>query len=159
MPFTFFHYGPALFVGLIVLSYINLPTLIIATTVVDIEPLLVQVLKLDAPHHGLTHTFLGGALIATALAVIMCRLMSKEKKSKIWIASITGIFLHVLVDAPMYDDIRPFYPFDINPFFTGYGTIRISLLLFLGALLIAGYMLTKKRLRAQLAYRGSKQAK
>lgn len=159
MPFTFFHYGPALFVGLIFLNYINLPTLIIATTIVDIEPLLVLVLKLDAPHHGLTHTFLGGAFIAAALAVIMCRLMPKEKKSAVWIASITGVFLHVLVDAPMYDDIRPFYPLNINPFYTGDSTIGICVLLFLGALLIAGYMLTKKKLRAQAADNELKQAK
>jgi membrane-bound metal-dependent hydrolase YbcI (DUF457 family) len=155
MPFTFFHYGPALFVGLMFLSYINLPTLIIATTVIDIEPLLVQVLHLDAPHHGLSHTFLGGFFIAAALAVIMGRLMPKEKKSRIWVASLTGIFLHVLVDAPMYDDIKPFYPLDMNPFYTGQGTIGICVLLFLGALLIAGYRI----LKAQAADSGPKPAK
>lgn len=143
MPFTFFHYGPALFVGLVFLRYANLPTLIIATTIVDIEPLLVLVLKLDAPHHGLSHTFLGGAIIAAALAVIMSRLIPKEKKSKIWTASVIGIFLHVLVDAPMYDDITPFYPFDMNPFYIGYGTMRICAILLLGALLIGGFRILK----------------
>ena len=31
-------------------------------------------------------------------------------------ASFIGIYLHILLDAPLYSDIQPFFPLNFNPF-------------------------------------------
>jgi hypothetical protein len=58
MPFTPLHLGPVFVFGLFLRRWLHLPTLIVASIAVDVEPLLVIVLKLDYPLHGYLHTFL-----------------------------------------------------------------------------------------------------
>ncbi|NOQ38614.1 hypothetical protein GQ472_07065, partial [archaeon] len=64
MPFTPFHLGPALFLGLVFFRYLNLPAFLIANVIVDVEPFVVLLFGLDYPLHGFFHSFLGGSLIA-----------------------------------------------------------------------------------------------
>ena len=40
MPFTPFHLGPGLLLGLLLLSYVDLPTFLLASVIVDVEPFL-----------------------------------------------------------------------------------------------------------------------
>ena len=129
MPFTPFHLGPGLLFGLLLLSYVDFPTFLVASVIVDIEPFLVLTLDLNYPLHGFLHSFLGGTLLAFLLAAAVSKLRSafspllsflklEQKLSfkSILSASLFGVYLHILLDSPVYSDIRPFYPFDFNPF-------------------------------------------
>lgn len=150
MPFTPFHLGPGLLFGLLLLGYIDLPTFLLANVIVDVEPLLVLLLNLQYPIHGFFHSFLGGTLIAFLLAAVMIkmrkvlsplmsffRLEQKYSLKSILSASLFGIYLHILLDSRLYQDIRPLYPFDFNPFlsrsmFIAFEIYGICILSFIG---------------------------
>ena len=76
MPFTPFHFGPGLLFGLLLLSYIDFPTFLLANVIIDIEPILVLSLKLNYPLHGILHSFLGGIIFSFLLAARACLNMS-----------------------------------------------------------------------------------
>ena len=128
MPYTPFHWGPGLLFGLLLLGYVDLPTLFVSSVIVDVEPFLVLTLNLDYPLHGYLHTFLGGTIVAFLLALAMSRvrgaltpltsfLRLKQKTSfkSIILASLFGVYLHILLDSPLYPDIKPFFPLGFNP--------------------------------------------
>ena len=150
MPLTPFHLGPGLLLGLLLFSYVDLPTFLVASVVIDIEPFLVLSLNLDYPVHGYLHTLLGGTIVALLLALAMRRvrgtlspLMSflkleqKTSFKSIVLASVFGIYLHILLDSPLYSDIRPFYPIESNPLlgngmFVGFEIYTLCVLSLLG---------------------------
>jgi len=154
LPFTPFHLGPALLLGLLLLRYIDFPTFVVANIIVDIESFLVLALGLNYPLHGFLHTFLGGSIIALLLAMVMnevrellspllssFRLEQETSFKGVLLASVFGVYLHILLDAPLYIDIQPFYPLDTNPFYVGsvsFGAAVYSLCTwcFLGAAVI-----------------------
>jgi membrane-bound metal-dependent hydrolase YbcI (DUF457 family) len=132
MPFTPFHLGPALLIGLILFNYLDLPTFLIANIIIDIEPLTILLLGLDSPLHGFFHSFLGGTLASIFLTMIVLRVRKfasplmeffyREQnwsRRKILSASISGVYLHVFLDSFLYTDIRPFYSFRGNPLLSG----------------------------------------
>jgi len=54
------------------------------------------------------------------------------------LASLSGICSHILLDSPLYSDIRPFYPIESNPLqslnmFTGFGIYAFCILSFTAA--------------------------
>jgi membrane-bound metal-dependent hydrolase YbcI (DUF457 family) len=130
MPLTPFHLGPSSWIGLLFFRLFHLPTLIVASVIVDIEPFLVIAFDLDYPLHGYLHTFLGGTVVAILLAIVMYllrnptrRLMEAFKLAQtttfsviLWTA-LFGVYLHILLDAPLYKDIQPFYPLNENPLY------------------------------------------
>jgi len=150
MPFTPFHLGPGFLFGLLLFGYIDFPTFLVANIIVDIEPFLVLTLNLHYPLHGFLHSFLGGTLLAFILAAAMSKVrnalsplmsfLKLEQKlpfKSVLSASLFGIYLHVLLDSPLYSDIRPFYPFDFNPLlshsmFIGFGVYMLCTLSFVG---------------------------
>ena len=154
VPFTPFHLGPGLLFGLLFLSYVDLPTFLVASVVIDIEPFLVLSLNLDYAVHGYLHTFLGGTLIAVLLAFAMSRMrgtflplmsfLKLEQRTSfrgIVLASVFGIYLHILLDSPLYSDIRPFYPIEFNPLlghgmFVGFEIYTFCILSFLGGAVV-----------------------
>ncbi|MCJ7613930.1 hydrolase, partial [Candidatus Bathyarchaeota archaeon] len=77
MPFTPYHPGPGLFVGLLFLGFIDFPTFLVASVIVDVEPLLVLAFNLNYPLHGFFHSFLGGTLVAVPLALAMYKIRGK----------------------------------------------------------------------------------
>ena len=163
MPFTPFHLGPGLLVGLLLFSYIDFPMFLVASVIVDIEPFLVLTLNLHYPLHGFLHSFLGGTLLAFLLAAAMSKmrrtlspLMSffkLEQRSSfksILSASLFGIYLHILLDSPLYSDIRPFYPLGFNPLlshsmFIGFGVYTLCTLSFIGGGVIYAIRLVFRR--------------
>ena len=163
MPFTLFHLGPWLLFGLLLLRYIDFPTFLVASVIVDIEPFLILTLDLDYPLHGFFHSFLGGTLLAFLLAVAMSNvrsalspLMSFLKLEQtlsfksILSAALFGVYLHILLDSPLYSDIRPFYPFDFNPFlgnnmFIGFEVYTLCVLSFIGGAVIYAIRLFLRR--------------
>jgi len=76
MPFTPFHLGPGLLFGLLLLGYIDFPTFLVASVIVDVEPFLVLTLNLNYPLHGFLHSFLGGTLLAFLVAAAMSKVRS-----------------------------------------------------------------------------------
>ncbi|MCX6658785.1 MAG: hydrolase [Candidatus Bathyarchaeota archaeon] len=154
MPFTPFHWGPGLLFGLLLLSYVDLPTLLVSSVVIDVEPFVVLALNLRYPLHGYLHTFVGGTIVAFLLALVMSRvrgtllpLMSflrleqKTSFKSIVIASLFGIYLHILLDSPLYPDIRPFYPLQLNPLlghsmFISFDIYTFCVLSFIGAAIV-----------------------
>jgi len=154
MPFTPFHLGPALLLGLVFFSYIDFPTFLVANIIVDIEPFVVLTLDLDYPLHGFMHSFLGGAFLAFLVAMIMgrvrkrlspmmesLRLEQKASLKTILLASFSGTSLHVLLDSPLYPEMRPFYPFATNPFlgrnfFISFEVYTLCALSFIGGIVI-----------------------
>ena len=130
MPFTPFHWGPSSALGISLRQLFDLPTLLVACVIVDIEPFCVLTFGLPYPLHGFFHSFLGASLAGVAVALAMnsfkkpLRLLSAPFKLaqessflKILGTSLFGVYSHVLLDAPLYHDIRPFYPLEQNPFY------------------------------------------
>ena len=130
MPFTPFHLGPALSLGILLRKYIHAPTFILANVILDIEPLLVLLFGLRYPLHGYLHTFIAAIGVGIAFGLVMfllerpmqqlCKRLLLEpqatfKKSQFLIAGVLGAMLHVIFDAPLYYDIKPFYPLTVNP--------------------------------------------
>jgi membrane-bound metal-dependent hydrolase YbcI (DUF457 family) len=154
MPFTPYHLGPALFLGLLFISFIDFPTFLISSVIVDVEPFLVLFLNLNYPLHGFFHSLLGGTLVAIPLALIMLKirdilspLMSYFKPEQkvsfksILLASLLGIYIHILLDSRIYTDIQPFYPSPYNPLLTtgilaGLDSYVICIWSFFGAVII-----------------------
>jgi hypothetical protein len=132
VPFTPFHLGPALGFGLPLRKYLHVPTFLVANVIVDVEPLAVLVLGLSYPLHGYFHTFLFASLTGLALGYVMFSfgrfLQPVYKALKLVVANsqslkphlvsgVLGTMFHVLLDSPLYTDIKPLYPFTVNPFY------------------------------------------
>ena len=133
-------------IGFFVLGYLDLPTFVVASVLVDLEPLAVLVFGLPGPLHGFFHSFLGASVAAVLLAVVMLRVrgflepvyvfLRVEGGRGPWrflVAALLGTWSHVLLDAPLYGDLRPFYPLGGNPLFgvdlyLGLGAYRFCLL-------------------------------
>jgi len=130
MPFTLFHFGPRACVSLPLYRHLDVPIFIGANVAVDVEPLLAMTFNLDYPLHGYCHTvligWLVGLLFATAaysLRHLIGGVMSAlhlpyvPTYGKMALSGIAGVWLHILCDAPLYYDIKPFYPLQTNPLF------------------------------------------
>lgn len=154
MPFTPFHFGPGLFVGLLFYSFIDFPTFLVASIIVDVEPFLVLALNLDYPLHGFFHSLLGGTLVAIPLALLMLKIRDRISLltsffklehsvsfKTILGASLSGIYIHILLDSRIYTDIQPFYPSNNNPLLAtgilaGLDSYIICIWTFFGAIII-----------------------
>ena len=164
MPFTPFHLGPALFLGLLLFRFADFPTLLIASVILDLEPFAVLVLGLNYPLHGFFHSFLGGTIVAVVLGLIMLRLGGTARgllkalgleqspsRQTIMLGSFLGVYSHIILDSPLYADIRPFFPSSVNPFlagdtFAGIYLQALCILLFLvGAAMYVARLIARAR--------------
>jgi len=128
VPFTPFHLGPALAIGLPLRRHLHAPTFILANLVVDVEPLM-ALLAGRGPLHGFFHTLLGATVLAFILAAMMVMLKEllgdlfralrleegRLRPTAYLAAALSGTWIHVLLDATMYPDVRPFWPSAYNP--------------------------------------------
>jgi membrane-bound metal-dependent hydrolase YbcI (DUF457 family) len=132
MPFTPFHLGPAVGLGLPLRKYLHTPTFIVASVILDIEPFLVLHFNLDYPLHGYLHTFIFAFFVGLLLGYVafflerslkpFFKVLLLETGNDLRLRSflLTGAFgtmLHVLLDSPLYTDIHPFYPLTANPLY------------------------------------------
>jgi hypothetical protein len=128
LPLTPYHLGPASAVGIIFRKYFDIPTLLVSSVAIDVEPFTVIIFNLDYPLHGFLHNFMFGSLVAIAAAFVMYALGSRvraimalfhlEQKSPLkmilW-SSFFGVYSHICLDSMLYDDMSPFYPSGANP--------------------------------------------
>ncbi len=137
MPFTPFHLGPSLLIGLIFFPFLFLPNILFGSIIVDLEPL--TFLLLDSPVlHLFFHTFLGATIAALLMAVgifllrgvlekIMTAFLLPQIASplNITVATLIGAYSHIVLDALLYPEMQPFWPILGNPFlgFASYSTI------------------------------------
>jgi membrane-bound metal-dependent hydrolase YbcI (DUF457 family) len=130
MPFTPFHFGPSASIAFPLKRTIDIPVFILANVAIDIEPLTVMIFNLSYPLHGYAHSFLGAGLVGALWGVVAFKgkgilreamhfleLKYETTITKAVISGILGAFSHVLLDAPIYTDIKPFYPLNINPLY------------------------------------------
>lgn len=123
MPFTPYHFGPCGFIGLVFRKWLDLPILILANIVVDLEVLFIGLFRHRFPVHRYFHTFLIGLAVgllwgaaAYPLRGIFKRLMQAFRipyQPSFWkmlLSGVLGVWLHVLVDGIYHWDIRPFWP-------------------------------------------------
>jgi membrane-bound metal-dependent hydrolase YbcI (DUF457 family) len=130
VPFTPFHLGPALLFGLVLSAAFDLPTLLIASVIPDLEPLYVVYFHVSGyPLHGFFHSYLGSSILAFSVILIVYpirgllgRIMAvfhisqKSSFKKILFASFFGVYFHVFLDSFLYEEMMPFYPLQGNPF-------------------------------------------
>jgi membrane-bound metal-dependent hydrolase YbcI (DUF457 family) len=155
MPFTPFHFGPALGFGLPLRKYLHVPTFMLANVILDIEPFLVLILGLNIRLHGYSHTFIMAFVVGFGLGYVMfllerffsplykTLLLEKEQMLNIkpfMLAGVLGALLHVLLDSPLYSDIQPFYPLIGNPLYNSTLLDVYSICLWMGVLGIVFYV-------------------
>ena len=124
MPFTPLHMGPGMAVKAIAQDKFSLIIFGWAQILVDLQPLVV-VLTHEGQIHGVTHTFVGGAVLGAAaaasgkpMAEALLNLFRKKEKPRIriswkiaWWSGLVGGLSHVLLDGLIYADMSPFWPF------------------------------------------------
>lgn len=129
MPFTPYHFGPALLIGVLLFPFIDFATIVVASVILDLEPLAVILFNLPMPLHAFFHTYLGATIVAIILAigiypfrkylnklVALFGLRQESSFRHIIPASIIGTYSHVLLDSFLYAEMNPFFPFLGNPF-------------------------------------------
>jgi len=141
MPFSLFHLGPAFGLGLPLRQKIHAPTFIVTNVIVDVEPVLVLFFGLKYPLHGYAHTFLFASLGGIILGYVMYLLetfwhplykvfLLESKKTtslkSFLFAGIFGTTLHVLLDSPLYIEMRPFFPLTLNPLYNLVSSSAVS---------------------------------
>jgi len=151
LPFTPFHWGPALFIGLLLFPILDVPSFLISSVAVDIEPF--YLMFQGSPYlHGFFHSYLGASIIGVLVALIVYalrnvlygilaafRLPQKSSFKKILFTSLFGVYFHVFLDSFLYPDIRPFYPLEANPL---YGVIQSRIIYqFCGISFLLGLLL------------------
>ena len=156
MPFAPFHLGPGLGLGLPLRKYLQAPTFLLASVIVDVEPFLVFFLGLRYPLHGYLHTFIFAISIGLIFGYTMFllekflqplyRIFLLETGNSLSLKSFVvagglGTGLHVLLDTPLYANMTPFYPITTNPFYNPSLTLGIySLCVWMGVFGIICYL-------------------
>jgi len=143
VPFMPCHWGPATFIGLALFRLFDFPTLLVSCVILDAEPMVVWAFNLDRPLHGVSHSFLVGAPIAILVAAITYLSKSKIRPiladlklaqdssfAKMLWSSFVGVYSHIVLDAPLYTDIRPFWPSDRNPLYGPFSDKQIYMTCF-----------------------------
>ena len=129
MPFTPYHFGPALLAGVVLFPFFDFVAIMVCCVILDIEPILVLFLGLGGPLHGISHTYLIATIVAIIASAVLWFLRNpissfvslfgieqEPKKIRILIASFFGTYSHVFMDSFIYSEMHPFYPLLGNPF-------------------------------------------
>ena len=115
--------------GVVLFPFIDLSTVVIASVILDIEPIVVILFGLPSPLHGFFHSYLGATLVAIVLSLVVWPMrkplnsivslfgLNQESSLRhIVPASFIGVYFHVFLDSFIYPEMNPFYPLIGNPF-------------------------------------------
>jgi membrane-bound metal-dependent hydrolase YbcI (DUF457 family) len=120
MPFTPFHLGPGAVLKAIGGRHFSFMVFGGSQVMMDIEPL-VGIIRGSFILHGITHTLPGALVIGSVAGIIgrpisnwVLKLLRIPHHPFTWTASFVGAyagtFSHVLLDAMMHPDMRPWWP-------------------------------------------------
>lgn len=131
MPFTPFHFGPAVALKAIIPRYFSLTVFVVSQILIDLEPLYFIIID-NPPLHRFFHTYLGaGAMFIVVLIIgkplgqLWLRLWNHSiapgPHSRLYchdsitykasaIAAFIGVFSHVFLDSIMHADVHPLSP-------------------------------------------------
>jgi hypothetical protein len=128
MPFTPYHVGPALLVALLLYPLLDIPAFIVASLVLDFEPLLGLFGLLPWSPHGVFHSFTMGIPVSLLVTggfyllrkyykpIPLPKAFSQEPSIRnTVISSVAGVWMHVILDAFVHNDLNMFYPAQWNP--------------------------------------------
>lgn len=114
---------------MILFPFFDIAALMICSVILDVEPLLVLVLELGGPLHGIAHTYLVATIVAIIVSVVLWVLRNpisalilifgieqEPKKIRILVAGLFGTYSHVFMDSFLYSEMNPFFPMLGNPF-------------------------------------------
>lgn len=129
MPFTPYHLGPALLIGVIFFPFVDIIAILVGSIILDIEPLLILTIGTGQPLHGISHTYLVATIVALLTTGIIWvlrgplyeilsvfRIKQEPSIKKIGVSSILGTYSHVLMDSFLYPEMNPLFPILGNPF-------------------------------------------
>ncbi|HOQ05425.1 MAG TPA: hypothetical protein PKY88_09465 [Anaerohalosphaeraceae bacterium] len=134
MPYTPYHFGLHGFVGLLFRRRMDVPMILLANVLLDIEVLAAGWFAYEGHVHQFLrlHTLLvggaaGAAMGAAAyylkplrkvceLAMALAGLPSRATLLSMTAGGLLGAWLHVLIDALYHLDIQPLWPYSRNPF-------------------------------------------
>jgi hypothetical protein len=130
VPFTAFHLGPALLIGVLLFPFFDIAALLICSVIVDLEPFYVILFARELPLHGFFHTFIGGTIVGIIVTVILWvakrlvqeilmvfKIKQKSSFARILYTSLFSVNFHILLDSIFHSDMQPFYPVIFNPFY------------------------------------------
>ncbi len=121
MPFTPFHLGIGLLIGILSYKRIDFWGLLIGSVILDAWPFSVLIFGLPYSLHGASHSFLIAILVSVVFAFVgyfIYKLFKfKRSFSFLFLGLLIGTFSHVALDAPLYKDMVPFWPSSWNPVF------------------------------------------
>jgi len=143
MPFTPFHFGPAILLGLLLLKKLDFPTFVAANILVDWRAFLVFFGFWEGPLHSWQHSYIGAVILSVVLGSVMVYLrpylgflmdaFALEQKfsvRKIFLSAFTGTFLHVTIDAFHHPEMPTFLPLDVRPLYGLFSTFEVRALAF-----------------------------
>lgn len=145
MPFTPFHFGPAILIGLLALKYLDFPTFVAANLIVDWRAALVflGLWPLGGPLHSWPSTYPGALFFSLLLAGTMIyirpylqntleqmNITQSFTRMKILVSAILGVVVHVTLDAFHHPNIQPFLIEGIRPLFGLMTTSQVRALTF-----------------------------
>lgn len=143
MPFTPFHFGPAILIGLLLLKYLDFPTFVAANIAVDWRSFLVFFGLLPGPLHSWQHSYLGAAALSIGLGAVMIylrpylqfimegfKIPQEVSTKKIFTAAFAGTFIHVTLDAFHHPYMPTFFPLDIRPLYGLFNTTEVRIIAF-----------------------------
>jgi membrane-bound metal-dependent hydrolase YbcI (DUF457 family) len=131
MPLTPYHVGPALMVALLLYPLLDIPTFLLASIILDLEPLAVFLGLANWSMHGVFHSLTTGSLVGIVLALPMFLVTryiqpiqigkdipKRPSLKNIIITSELGVWIHIIMDSFLYNDLKLLYPLKWNPFYT-----------------------------------------
>jgi membrane-bound metal-dependent hydrolase YbcI (DUF457 family) len=126
VPFTPYHFGPSGFVGLVLRKQLDIPVLVLANVIADMEVLFFH----KWPVHRYFHTLLIGAAVGALWGLIayparpafkwvmkLLHIPYQPSLLKMVISGILGVWLHVLLDSIYHWDVNAFWPYKSKPLF------------------------------------------
>lgn len=131
MPFTPFHLGPGLALGMIFKWWINIPAILLASIIVDVRSIYCFFIG-NCQLHGFFHTFAGAAILGLLVIGLVFALrnpLSKISKimkieedyslKSIISGGIIGVLVHITLDAFLYPEVHPFWPIEWDTLLLG----------------------------------------
>ncbi len=130
MPFTPYHLGPGLLLGLLFFRWIDVVAVLVGSVILDLEPFVVLVTGIALPLHGICHTYVAAGLLSIPTSAALwylrgptrriTRLFGLEQDFRpagIYASCLVGTISHVFLDSFLYAEMNPFYPILGNPFY------------------------------------------